>query len=151
MPMQFSLRKLLITTALAATCFALIVAWHHSIMGRVRYARRLESHIESLRGRRPSQLTISQWDCMVDWTRNLHGNSLIAFQTSTPQLAKFEARVAARLAGNVDANTIEWLWDEYAGVCPGGQNYQRFRLMVNDSLAALNSPSRLDPPDLPTD
>ncbi len=151
MPKQFNLKTLLSATAFAAVCCLLVITWRDSIMGRTRYSRRLENHIEQLRARQPNNLTAAQWGCMVDWTRNLHGNSLIAFQTTTSEIAAFETKVEEHLAGNVDGTTIEWIWDAYADVCPGGQEYQRFRTMVNESLADLNSPMLLDPPTVHRD
>lgn len=144
--MRYRLKTLLAATAICAICLAAVVAIRQSVVGRVRYARRLEAQIESLRARQPGNLNAAQWNCLVDWTRNLHGNSLIAFQTSTGQIAAFESRVRRRLAGTVDASTVEWLWDEYAEVCPGGLAYQRFRALANEELTALKSPVLLEPP-----
>ena len=59
---------------------------------------------------------------MVDWTRNLHGNNRIAFQTGTGDIAAFEARVGKKLSGKVDAGTIEWIWDAYAGCASQTKN-----------------------------
>lgn len=144
---RFGLKALFAAVAVVAICCALAVAVKKSIIGRTHYARRLEAHIDRLYTKQPDNLTTAQWDCMVDWTRNLHGNSLIAFQTSTREISEFESRINQRLLGNVDAATIEWIWDEYAEVCTGGKNYQRFRIMVNEHLVALNSPILLEPPE----
>ncbi len=148
MPKRFSLKTLFAATVFIAVCCASAVAVRRSIVGRTHYSRRLETQIEGLYAKQPQNLNAAQWHCMVYWTRNLHGNSLIAFQTSTAQIASFESRINERLSGKVDATTIEWIWDEYANVCPGGRNYQRFRLMVNENLAALKSPVLLEPPTL---
>lgn len=144
---RFGIRALLVTITLVAICLAAAVAVRESLVGRVSTARKLGTLIDGLYARRPPNLTASQWRCMVDWTHNLHGNSLIAFQTTTTQIMEFEARVDKKLSGNVDADTIEWIWDEYAKVCPGGKNYQRFRLMVNEELVALKSPVLLESPE----
>jgi hypothetical protein len=140
---RFSLKTLLAAVASFAVC---VVAVQQSIVGRSHYARKLEAHIDGLYAKKPGNLTPAQWQCMVDWTRNLHGNSLVAFQTSTRDIAVFEQRIDRGLSGKVDAATIEWIWDEYANVCPGGQKYQRFRTMVNENLVALKSPVLLEPP-----
>ncbi|TWU15807.1 hypothetical protein Poly21_30090 [Allorhodopirellula heiligendammensis] len=145
---RFSLRVLLATVAFSAICCGSIIAVRHSIVGRTYYARRLEAQIDGLYAKQPSTLNAEQWKCMVEWTRNLHGNSLIAFQTSTGEIAAFESRISERLSGNVDGTTIEWIWDEYAVICPGGENYQRFRIMLNESLVALKSPVLLEPPTI---
>ncbi len=131
---RFGLKAIFASVAVVALC---CMAVQQSIIGRIHYARKLEAHIGSLAAKKPSNLTPDQWRCMVDWTRNLHGNSLIAFQTSTRDIAAFEARIGKGLSGNVDTATIEWIWDEYAHVCPGGKNYQSFRVMVNEELVCF--------------
>ena len=143
---RFSIKMLLATVTFFAICSATAVAVRHSIIGRNQYALRLEAHIDGLYAKKPSGLNRAQWQCMVDWTRNLHGNSLIAFQTSYRDITAFEARIKQRVSGRVDAGTIEWIWDEYAKVCPGGRNYQRLRIHVNENLVALESPVLLEPP-----
>ncbi len=144
---RFSIRALLVTTLLFAICCAAVVAVRQSIVGRFQSAQRLGTLIDKLYSRQPQNLTVAQWRCMVDWTRNLHGNSLIAHQTSTSQIVAFETRIEKRLSGNVDADTIEWIWDEYAKICQGGQNYQKFRLMLNEDLIALKSSILLESPE----
>ena len=141
---RFSLKTLLAVVLFFVLGWLCIIAVEHSIVGRTYYARKLEAHIDGLIAKRPSNLSSAQWQCMVNWTRNLHGNSLIAFQVSTRDIAAFEVRVGKKLSGNVDAATIEWIWDEYAEICPGGERYQRFRTMVNEVLIHLNSPELLE-------
>lgn len=141
---RFGIRALLIITTFSAICCAAAVAVRQSIIGRSKAAQRLESLIDGLYLRQPDNLTAAQWRCMVNWTRSLHGNSLIAYQATTSQIGEFELRVEKQLSGKVDAETIEWIWDEYATICRGGKSYQRFRLMLNDELVALKSPKLLD-------
>ncbi len=143
---RFGIRTLLVATLLIAICCATFVMVRQSFVGRVQVAQRLETLIDGLYTRQPSNLNAAQWRCMVDWTRSLHGNSLIAYQTTTTEINVFERRLEEQLSGDVDAGTIEWIWDEYAKVCRGGKNYQRFRVAVNEDLAALNSPALLEPP-----
>lgn len=90
---RFTLKTLLVSVAFVALCCASVVAVRESIIGRTHYARKLEAHIDGLYAKKPSNLTNQQWECMVDWTRNLHGNSLIAFQTDTRGIAVFESRI----------------------------------------------------------
>lgn len=142
---RFRLKTFIAVVTFFAFCCVCLVALEQSIVGRTHYARKLEAHIDGLIAKRPSNLSSAQWQCMINWTRNLHGNSLIAFQVSTRDIAAFEVRVGKKLSGNVDAATIEWIWDEYAKICPGGQKYQRFRIMMNKALIHLNSPELLEP------
>lgn len=141
---RFGTRTLLAIIAIVALCSAAFVAVQQSIIGRVQVARRIEIMISDLQLQQPQGLHAAQWNSMVFWTLNLHHNNLIAYQTSFSQIEDFESRLKDRLSENVDAETIEWIWDEYAKVCPGGQRYQRFRVMVNEELTAHKSPVLLE-------
>ncbi|WP_182869766.1 hypothetical protein [Stieleria mannarensis] len=134
---------MIVTLVIAVAVAAVSAYWRH-LGGQVYYARRIERQLEGLHGRCPPSMTAAQWSCMVDWTGNLHGNSLIPFQTTLEEISEFEARLKERLDKPVDASTIEWIWDEYAVVCDGGKNYQKFRLMVNEELKARGSPVLLE-------
>ena len=147
--MTFSLRKLLFATACIAVLFSCAIAIDRSIIGRSRVADRIATRIEAMSAAKPANLTAQQWQILVDWTRNLHGNSLLQFQTTASQIRVFESRLNDRLDQSVDADTIEWIWDEYANACDGGRKYQRFRLMVNESLVSCNSPVLLAYPHDP--
>ena len=116
-------------------------------MGRNRVSERIGARLESMTRTKPSGLTPQQWQVMVDWTRNLHANSMLPFQTSLAEITAFESRLNNRLDLGCDADAIEWIWDEYATVCDSGRQYQRFRRHVNKALTALNSPALLDPPE----
>jgi hypothetical protein len=138
--MKLTSKKWFVFIAIVAIGCMGLVALRHSVLDRIQDARRLDSLLDALYARQPANLNTTQWKCMVDWTKNLHGNSLIAYQTSVSEIIALESRIEKRLAGHVDADTIEWLWDEYAKACPGGRRYQRFRPSLNDSLVALKSP-----------
>jgi hypothetical protein len=141
---RFTIAKSLAAIAVAAILWSCTVAIWQSIGVRAHYARQLETRIEQLYAKRPENLTVEQWNCLVDWTCNLHGNSLVAFECNTGEIIAFESRLSEALSGTVDASTIEWIWDEYAKLCHAGQSYQRFRLMVNENLARLDSPVMLE-------
>ncbi len=75
-----------------------LVALRYSVLGRIQDARRLDSLIDALYARQPANLDTTQWKCMVDWTKNLHGNSLIAYQTSVSEIIALESRIEKQLA-----------------------------------------------------
>ena len=79
-------------------------------------------------------MTARQWESAVAWTLNLHGNSLLQFQASLGDITEFRSELGDRLNGPVDMSTINWIWDRYAGLCSGGENYQRFRPQMNDEI-----------------
>ena len=60
--------------------------------------------------------------------------SLLSFEASGPTIEAFEQRLKQKLDGDVDLETIYWIWDEYAGICPHGASYQRFRVQMQDDI-----------------
>ena len=90
--------------------------------------------IVSLKDRRPPKITRGQWGSAVAWTRNLHANSLLMFEADGPTIAAFEQRLRKRLEGRIDMRTIDWIWDEYASLCPHGDRYQRFKVQMLDEI-----------------
>lgn len=142
--MRFSLRKLLAATLIAAFVLATVLWFQHSYRGRMRYDERIASHIRALATKCPSNLTAGQWQTLVSWTLKLHGNSELE-NLEVPKLREFENRIANRLEGKVDANSIEWIWDQYGEVTPSGATYQKFRWYVNAELKAQNSTFLLEP------
>ena len=95
----------------------------------------IERRLESLGRRRPNDMSPRQWESAVAWTLNLHGNSLIMFQADGEQIRRLDQRLAKKLAGEVNMDTIHWIWDEYAEICSGGASYQRFRAQMEDEIA----------------
>jgi hypothetical protein len=133
---RFGLRALLLSVGLLGVMFGGYAWFDRTIAEPMRRVALIERQIESLAARRPSNLTPRQWESAVAWTLNLHGNSLIRFQAETDEIVAFQQRLGKQLAGPVDLTTIHWIWDEYAQVCPGGANYQRFREMMIEEIEA---------------
>lgn len=79
-------------------------------------------------------MTPQQWERAVAWTLNLHFNSLGWQKDDVRKLQEFEDRFDAKLAGNVDMNTIHWIWDEYSRLCPYGARYQRFKPQMMEEI-----------------
>jgi hypothetical protein len=96
----------------------------------------VERQLQSLAMRRPVDLSPRQWESAVAWTLNLHGNSLLRFQAGGPAIRAFNQRLTRKLSGDVNLTTIHWIWDQYAVLCPGGSNYQRFREQMDDEIKA---------------
>jgi hypothetical protein len=90
--------------------------------------------IDSMESRRPANVTRGRWASAVRWTHNLHGNSLLPFQRDSQTIAAFKQRLETRLAGEVNMDTIDWIWDEYDRICPGGHNYQRFKALMLEEM-----------------
>lgn len=133
---RFGLRSLFVALTLLAVLAAGYGWFNRRILEPSRQTRAIEQHLESLAARRPKDMSPRQWESAVAWTLNLHGNSLIRFQADADELGAFERRLAAKLTNDVNMDTIHWIWDEYAKVCPGGEKYQRFKGMMMEEIEA---------------
>jgi hypothetical protein len=132
---HFGLRSLFATITLLAFFFAGYGYLERAIFESRRQSDAIERRIRTLVVRRPSDMSPPEWECAVAWTLNLHGNSLIMFQAEGERIRKFDERLAKKLAGDVNLDTIHWIWDEYAEICPGGASYQRFRARMDDEIS----------------
>ncbi|MBC7818316.1 MAG: hypothetical protein IAG10_15630 [Planctomycetaceae bacterium] len=102
-----------------------------------RHDKAVEQLIGSLAQRRPPDVTRGQWASAVAWTWNLHGNSLLFIEADAPTIAAFEQRLRDRLAGKVDMETIDWIWNEYARLCPHGASFQRFKQRMQEEIETV--------------
>lgn len=144
---RFGVRSLFAATALLSVLFAAFGWYYRAILGPRLHANEVEELIRSLETRRPADMTRAQWDEAVWWTDCLHGNSLLSLEADVPTIDAFEDRLRDKLAGDVDMQTIHWIWDEYAHLCPGGAHYQRFKVqMLEDINSAGPNVVSLDVP-----
>lgn len=131
---RFGTRSLLVVVALLAIFFT-AYGWFHRKFVVTRYhSDAVESLIETLVDKRPPEITRGQWGSAVAWTLNLHGNSLLMFEADGPTIQAFEQRLKQKLAGDVNMETIHWIWDEYANISPHGASYQRFKVQMQDEI-----------------
>ena len=88
------------------------------------FDRNVQASLQSLAKKRPANVSRKQWENVVAWTLNAHGNCL-AFHRSIPrdEMARFEVELKQHLAGQVSLETIDWIWDEIVRLTPGGQHY----------------------------
>jgi hypothetical protein len=124
---QFGICSLFVLLAVLGVMFAAYGWVHRRIVEPQQACEAVHKRLISLAGRRPKDMTPRQWESAVAWTSNLHGNSLMFAQADGPTIRRFDQQLAKKLAGEVNMETIHWIWDEYAEICRGGANYQRFR------------------------
>lgn len=136
-PLRFGTRTVFTALALLALCFSGYGWFHRKIVAPRRHADAVERKLESLIHRRPRDMTRGQWGSAVAWTLNLHGNSLLMFEAEGPSIKAFEQRLEQRLAGEVDMETIHWIWNEYADLCPHGASYQRFKVQMQEEIDSV--------------
>jgi hypothetical protein len=133
---RFSLRRLLIVISVIAAVLACYVWFDRTYREPLRRHEAIRQIIKDLRPRCPPDLTARQWESAVGWTLNLHANSLL-FQADAQTIRKFEGRLRKKVVGEVNLATIDWIWQEYAQVCRGGAQYQRFHEQMREEIAAV--------------
>lgn len=89
------------------------------------FCRAVEVELKTLASKRPPGVTRDQWHNIVAWTRNAHGNTLVASpMIPRGEQERFLAELRERLAGPVTLATIDWIWDEFVRLAPGwGPSY----------------------------
>lgn len=120
----------LITILVIAAGFA----WYRDITEPYREAEKMRVLILSLADRRPASLSPKQWESAVAWTNNLHCNSLVWGFTNAPAIRDLRVRMESQLDREVTMDTIIWIWDQYAKLCPLGASYQKWRKVMLDEI-----------------
>jgi hypothetical protein len=88
------------------------------------FYHRVRADLETLAKKRPPNVTRKQWEQIVGWTLNAHGNCLASQQNMPPEeMNRFEAELTQRLQGTVDLGTIDWIWDEIVRLTSSGRTY----------------------------
>ena len=136
-PVQFGFRSLLAIVAILAGLFAGYGWLHRTVIAPSRHADEIERLLRSLVACRPADMTRGQWGCAVAWTLNLHSNSMLMFEADVSAIAAFEQRLKDRLAGDVDMQTIDWIWTQYAQLCPHGASYQRLKPQMLEEIQTV--------------
>ncbi len=135
---QFGTRRLFLILSVVSMILAAGVAFYRSFIEPRRISDEIQSHLRTLATRRPQSMTPHQWEAAVAWTSNLHGNSSYSFlgDPNIPAMRAFERRLAQKLEGHVDMQTIDWIWDEYAELCECGADYQKFRPQMYEEISS---------------
>ena len=107
------------------------------------FCQSTQAELQSLAHKRPPGVSRQQWESVVAWTLNGHGN-ILTFKQDIPQpdRDKFLAELRARLAGPVDLDTVDWVWDEFERLCPSyGPIYSgRYRPTSPERLREFETP-----------
>ena len=127
-PKRFSITLLVIAVSVA------VALWHRQATEPHREAAKIRGLILSMASRRPDNLTSKQWESAVAWTNNLHCNSLVWGFNDGPAIRNLRLRLEAKLDSPVTIDTIKWIWDQYAELCPLGAKYQQWRKVMLDEI-----------------
>ena len=74
--------------------------------GRGYYRQKIRGHVQSLRLNQPKSATAVLWDCTVNWTVNLHGESFLSYGADVSYVVPFEKRLRVRLHQRCDVELI---------------------------------------------
>ena len=108
--------------------------WYRQATEPYREAENIRVLVVSLTGRCPDNLTSKQWQSAVAWTNNLHCNSLVWGFNDGPAIRDLRLRLEAKLESPVTMDTTEWIWDQYAVLCPLGAQYQQWRKVMLEEI-----------------
>ena len=92
--------------------------------------RRVDTAIESLSDRCPSDITALQWRHCVGWT-NTASHNLCAhrsFIRDYPAFLSFAEKLHERVQNQANLETIDWIWDQFETITHAGRSYsERWR------------------------
>lgn len=121
-------RKLLILASCALIPVVAIVApvgWR--VWRLLAYARQRTigaELIESLRNRRPEGVPNPTWEEATGWAITAYANVCFSEEHVTfDELVRFNHDARMELAGDVNMQTIDWVWARLAKTGPHGQRY----------------------------
>ena len=90
----------------------------------------------SLVARKPEELSKGQWATVMGHTQNLHGNSVLHI-ADLKEIRRFERELKERILGDVDMDTIHWIWDQYADLTTAGESYQHYRAIMLEEMKTV--------------
>lgn len=113
----FSLIAALVIAVVAGTRFWRLVS----------FARQKEVGvvmIESLRDKRPSNTPIQNWDNAINWTITAYQNVFFSVDSvASGELDDFTDEARTKFAGEVDTESLDWVWDRLAETGVSGKQY----------------------------
>jgi hypothetical protein len=123
-----ALAAILALAGIAAYVWFLFL-WLRPIYEHRKWSERVKANLYALCWKRPPEVPSGQWEFMVGWTIMLQ-NGCGSHHTVVDQDQKgpFLDELERRLQEPVTVATIDWIWDEYARITPGGREFgERYR------------------------
>jgi hypothetical protein len=124
--------------AAVALCLAGLASW---IRPQINYARERTAGYEvmlQLPDRRPQDVPVKAWEVAATWAITAYANVCFSDDhVSMEELRRFRNELEARIAGNVDLATIDWIWQRLGETGSHGKQYrERFEPQYRENLTA---------------
>jgi drug/metabolite transporter superfamily protein YnfA len=107
------------------TVFA-VFAWRVASQAtRAKASESLLHTIDSLVLLTPRDRTADEWNVLVYWTHNLHGNSILQVYAKRADIIRLQQDINDRIQSDADTSTILWIWERYAALTECGERYRQ--------------------------
>jgi hypothetical protein len=89
-----------------------------------RLARQIDSSIRYLRPSHPDVVNPAVWDCAHGWVVTANGNVCFSPEhAATSEMHRLRHDLQKRIAGEIDLNTLKWIWSRLGDTGPHGKRY----------------------------
>jgi hypothetical protein len=115
---------------IGVACAAGVALWIFAlrpIARNSRLSRQISEDISSLLANKPPRISNGQWEFMVGWTLNLHGNcGCDPFAAQFERMSWFAEHLRNKMACACNDEMIDWIWDEYGRFAKNGPVYSEY-------------------------
>ncbi len=121
-------RRLVLLAIVALLVIGSVIPFWMFVLHPIRVHRPLERTIRNdivgLLSRRPTSVPKGQWEFMVGWTLNLHGNCASdPLNVKLDKMAAFSDELRRRTDAEFAVDIIDWIWNEYGAFTTNGVQY----------------------------
>jgi hypothetical protein len=124
LPRRISLIGALAVVALLAILMNFCLVPIGRDMDWMRLRRQMDVSIRSLGPSHPDAVNPSVWDCAHSWVVTAYGNICFSPEhTATAEMYRLRDDLKKKLAGEIDLNTLKWIWSRLGDTGPHGKQY----------------------------
>jgi hypothetical protein len=100
----------------------------------------MDAQIRNLRPTQPNAIDPRVWECAHGWVVTAYCNICFSPEhTATPEMYRLQADLEERLQGEIDLETLKWIWRRLGETGPHGKQYtDRFGPAFRECFGAAN-------------
>jgi hypothetical protein len=135
---RFAVWKLMAAVAVLAVLLGTLVVPVGKRLEFLRLKRKIDTFIVYLRPTDPKGVDAAVWACAHRWTVTAYGNVCSSPEyVPAAEMDRLRDDLDRKLSGNVDVDTLAWIWDRLAQTGPYGSRYvERFRPQFEECFPA---------------